>query len=266
MADNLDGEGAEFVVLGVCERLRGGNDDGLARVDTQRVEVLHVADRDTVVVAVAHHLVFYFFPAFQALLHQHLRGEGEGFLCQFIQLLLVVAEARAESAEGIRCTEDDGVAQSSCSSSRLLDSEACLALDGLHINLVQALHEEFAVFGVDNRLHGCTKHLHAVFLQRAVLVKRHTAVEGSLSAKGEQNAIGALFLYYFGYEERGDGQEINLVCYALAGLHRGDIGVDEHCVDTFLAQGFQCLRAGVVKFTCLTNLEGTGTENKNFLH
>ena len=195
-----------------------------------------------------------------------MRGEREGFLCQFIQLLLVVAETRAESAEGIGCAEDDGVAQALCGSPRLLDGEACLALDGLDIYLVQTLHEEFAVFGVDNRLHGCTKYLHAVFLQRAVLVKRHTTVEGSLSAKGEQNAVGALFLYHLGYEERGDGQEINLVCYALAGLHRGDIRVDEHCVDTFLAQGFQRLRAGVVKFTCLTNLEGTGTENKNFLH
>ena len=195
-----------------------------------------------------------------------MRGEGEGFLCQFIQLLLVVAEARAESAEGIGSTEDDGIAQALCGSPRLLDSEACLALDGLHINLVQALHEEFAVFGVNDSLHGCAEHLHAVFLQRAVFIKRYTAVEGSLSAKREQNAIGALFLYHLGYEERGDGQEINLVCYALAGLHRGDIRVDEHCVDTFLTQGFQRLRAGVVKFTCLTNLEGTGTENKNFLH
>ena len=73
VADDADAQGAELVVLGVGQRLRGGDDDALARVDAQRVEVLHVAHRDAVVVTVAHHLVFYLLPPLQALLHQHLR-------------------------------------------------------------------------------------------------------------------------------------------------------------------------------------------------
>ena len=41
----------------------GRDDDGVAGVDAHRVEVLHVADGDAVVVGVAHHFVLDLFPA-----------------------------------------------------------------------------------------------------------------------------------------------------------------------------------------------------------
>lgn len=40
---HLDGRVAQHEVLGVIERLAGCHHDGLARVDAQRVQVLHVA-------------------------------------------------------------------------------------------------------------------------------------------------------------------------------------------------------------------------------
>ena len=43
MADGLDGHGAQHVVLCVGESLRGSYDNGLSRVDTQGVHVLHIA-------------------------------------------------------------------------------------------------------------------------------------------------------------------------------------------------------------------------------
>ena len=79
MADGLDRHRAEQLVLLVVERLARGHDDGLARVDAHRVEVLHVADGDAVVAPVAHHLVLDLLPAAQALLDQHLgHAAGEG--------------------------------------------------------------------------------------------------------------------------------------------------------------------------------------------
>jgi len=79
-------------------------------MDTQRVEVLHVADRDTVVETVAHHLIFHFFPSLQTLFHQHLRREREGFFNQYIQFLLIVAEAGAEAAQSISGTDNHRIA------------------------------------------------------------------------------------------------------------------------------------------------------------
>ena len=112
MADDGDGQCAQLMVFAVRERLRRSHHNAFARMDTQGIEVLHVAYGDAVVEAVAHHLVFYLFPPFERLLYQHLRGEREGILGLCQQLLVVVAEARAKATEGIGCTKDDGEAQS----------------------------------------------------------------------------------------------------------------------------------------------------------
>ena len=51
------------MILAVGKGLRRCNHDRFARVDTQWVEIFHIADRNTVIVLVAYHFVFYFFPA-----------------------------------------------------------------------------------------------------------------------------------------------------------------------------------------------------------
>ena len=65
MANDAYGQLAQFVVFAVGQCLGGSDDDTFARVDTQRVEVFHVAHRDAVVKAVAHDFIFDFFPAFE---------------------------------------------------------------------------------------------------------------------------------------------------------------------------------------------------------
>ena len=93
MAYNFYCELTQKMVVVIREGLRGSHHDALAGVYAQRVEVLHVADGDAVVEAVAHHLVLHLFPAFERLLHQHLRREREGLLGESHKLLGVVAEA-----------------------------------------------------------------------------------------------------------------------------------------------------------------------------
>ena len=93
MAHDADSYLTELVVLVVCQRLRRCNDYALTSVDAERVEVLHITDGDAVVVAVTYHFVLHFFPSLEALLYEDLRGEGEGFTTELIQLRLVVAEA-----------------------------------------------------------------------------------------------------------------------------------------------------------------------------
>ena len=71
-ADDL--EGRRRAASGTpCRSASGwGDDDAVAGVDAHRVEVLHVADGDAVVGAVAHHLVLDLFPAGEDLLDQDL--------------------------------------------------------------------------------------------------------------------------------------------------------------------------------------------------
>ena len=78
MAHDADGDLAELVVFVISQRLRGSDDDTLTGMDTEWVEVLHITDGDTVVVAVTYDFVLDFLPALEALLYEDLRREGKG--------------------------------------------------------------------------------------------------------------------------------------------------------------------------------------------
>ena len=110
MSHNLDGQCTELVVFGVGKRLRRSDDDTLTRMDAKRIKVLHVTHCDTVVVTVAHYLIFNLFPSFKALLYKHLGREREGLLTDLTEFLVVISEAGAQSAECVSSTHDDGVA------------------------------------------------------------------------------------------------------------------------------------------------------------
>ena len=67
-------------------------------MNAEWVEILHITNGDTVVVFVSDNLILYFLPALQGFLYQHLGRERKGLLGQLVQLLLIVAEARTQSA------------------------------------------------------------------------------------------------------------------------------------------------------------------------
>ena len=258
MAHDADGQFAQFVKFAVRQGLRGSDDDTLARVDAEGVEVLHVADGDAVVKAVAHHFIFNLLPTLEALLHEHLGREGEGFLGQAVEFLFVVAESRTESAQGVCGAENDGIAQFGSRAACAFDVLAGFALNRLDVNLVQAFHEEFAVFGVHDGLNGCAEHLQVVLFEDATLVEFHAAVEGGLSAEGQHDAIGAFLLDDLFHEEGGHGEEVDTVCHALGRLNGGNIGVNQDGLNAFFLEGLECLRTRIVKFAGLTYLERAG--------
>ena len=225
-------------------------------MDAQGVEVLHVTNGDTVVVTVTHHLIFYLLPALQRLLHQHLGRESEGLLGQLIQFFLVVTETRAQTTQCIGSTQDDRIAQVLCSLTCLFDGLASLALDGLHANLVEFLHEELAVLRVDDGLHRRTQHLDAILLEHAALIQFHATVQCRLTTKGQQDAVRTFLLDDTLHEVRLHRQEIYLVGHTLRGLHRGNVRINQHRFDALFLQGFQGLATTIVKFAGLTNLQG----------
>ena len=77
---------------------------------------------------------------------------------------------------------------------------------------------------------------------------------------------GRLLLDHLLHEIRGDGQEIDLVRNAFGSLHRGDVGVDEDGLDALFAEGLEGLRAAVVEFAGLADLEGARSEHQDFLY
>ena len=86
-------------------------------------------------------------------------------------------------------------------------------------------------------------------------MKLNTAVESSLAAERQQDAVGSLLLNDFLYKVWLHGEEINLVGHTLACLYCCDVRVNEHCLHTLFAQCLESLRARIVELTGLTNLQ-----------
>ncbi len=226
-------------------------------MDAQRVEVLHRHHREAVVVLVADHLELDLLPPFQALLHQDLAGEGEGALAELDELLLVVADARSLSPQGVGGADHDGEPDLMCRPEGIVQALHRVGHRCLDLNLVELLHKQIPVLGDHDRLHGGAQHPHPMLVEHTALVELGTAVEGGLTAKGEQDAVGLLLRDHPLHEVRGDGQEVNLVGHPLRGLYGCDVGVDQDGLDPLLTHGFQRLRAGVIELTRLSDLQGS---------
>ena len=130
-----------------------------------------------------------------------------------------------------------------------------LALDGLHINLVEFLHEEVTVFRIDNGLNRSTQYLDAIFFQYSFLVEFHTTVQRRLSTKRQQDTIRTLLFDDAFYKLRSNRLEIHSISNILTGLHRSDIRIDKYRVDTLFLQRLQRLCTAIVELTGLTNLQ-----------
>ena len=113
LADDRDADVTEVLVLAVRERERGRDRHRVARVDTDRVDVLDRADDDDVVRLVAHELELVLLPAEDRLLEEHLRRRRvvETLARDATQVGLVVRDARAEAAHGERRPHDERVTE-----------------------------------------------------------------------------------------------------------------------------------------------------------
>ncbi len=110
--NDVERRGAQHLVVLIHQGLAGRDNDRVARMYADRVKVFHITYRDTVALGVAHHFVFDFFPARNALFNQNLchAGKAQTVGADFAQLLLVVGNAAARTAQGICGAHNDGVA------------------------------------------------------------------------------------------------------------------------------------------------------------
>ena len=207
-------------------------------MDAQRIEVLHITDRDAVVETIPHHFIFHFFPPLQALFHQHLGREREGFFNQHVQFFLIVAEAGTETAQCISSADNHRIAQPGSSPAGIFGILHRFTLDRLHTDLIEFTDKEFTVFRIHDRLYRSTEHTDVIFFQHSTLVKRHTAVQCRLAAKSEQDTIRTFLSNHLFDEKGSDRQEINSICHSFRSLYRGDVRIDKHCLDSLLLNSF----------------------------
>lgn len=163
-------------------------------MNTERVKVLHVAHRNAVVVGVPDDLVLQLLPALERLLDQDLRRQRQGASGHVPELLLVVCEARAQTAQCVRGTHDNGVSDLVRSVQCFLDGVDGDRLGDGDVDLVQRPGEEVTVLADFQGPHTGSQDLDAVFLKDAHFLHLDSQVQGGLSTEGQEDAVWAFAL------------------------------------------------------------------------
>jgi hypothetical protein len=247
VTDDLDGSSTEHVVLLVRQGLTRGNDDTVTGVNSERVEVLHVANSDTVVVSVTDDLVLNLLPALEGLLNKNLGREGQRTRGQVTELLGVGSKARTQTTKGIGRPDDDGVTNLLGGLEGILDSLDGSRLSNGDVDLVQGLGEEITVLTGLQSLDASTKDLDTVALEGTHAVHLHTQVQSGLTTEGKEDTIGTLALNDVSDVFGSNGEVVDFVGELVVGLDGRDVGVDQDRVDAGFFESLQSLGAYITR-------------------
>ncbi len=264
VADGLERDRPQRLDLAVGQRLHRRDDDGITRVDAERVDVLHGADADALVGAIAHDLELELLAPREALFDEHLGdARAEDALQRRPQVLFPLDDGRAAPAEREGAAQDHGQPDAVGRLDGVFQRRCGLASRHLDADLGEPLVEQLPVLGVADGLDRRSEHLHAAAGQCAPCLQRKAAVERRLPTERQQDRVDLLGLDDPLDHVRVEGERVQLVAEPLGRLNRGDVRVDEHGVEARFAQGLQSLRARVVELAGLADLERTGSEQKD---
>ncbi len=251
----------------VAQGLAGRHHYAVARVHPHRVDVLHVADGDAVVGAVAHHLVLELLPAEEAALDQHLvdGGGGDAPGDDLLELLPGVRDAAAGTAQRVGGADHERQAQPVGHAVGLLDAGDDFALRHRFADLVQELLEQVTVLGLPYRLDGRAEQAYAVLVEHAGVGQGDGEVQPGLAAQRRQEAVRAFAGDDALDDGDGEGLDVDNVGDALVGHDGGGVGVDEHRLHSLFPQRTAGLGSGVVEFGGLADDDRPGADDQHLL-
>ena len=268
LRNDVQGGGAEHLILLVRQGQGRGHHDGVPGVDAHRVKVFHGTDGNHVAGAVPQGLKLDLFPAGDAALHQNLVDGGliQAALGDLPQGGLVPGDAAAGAAQGEGGADDHWVAdacrdfQGLCQGFRRVGGDHRLA-HGL-----QGVPEKLPVLGPVNGFNGRTQKPHTVAIQGAVPGQLHGDGQAGLAPKPCQQAVGPLLLNNTADGLGGERLQVDLVGQVLVGHDGGGIGVDQHGLNTLLPQHPAGLGPGVVKLRRLADDDGAGADDQHLVY
>src|SRR4051812_18861928 len=167
-------------------------------MDTKRIEVLHVADRDAVVLGISYYLVLDLLPALHASLNQHLRARLERFGAEGEELGLVVGKPTPKSTKCICSTNNDGKANARHHAHGFLDAAGRGRLGALFTNGLHTPGEKLAVFGRDDGVNGSAQDFDAKCFK--LIFELNPDLEGRLTSKGNVYRVWSLVDDHFANE------------------------------------------------------------------
>ena len=269
--DDRQRRAAQPLVDRVGQGLDRRDDDRVAGVDAERVDVLHRADRDARVVGVAHHLVLDLLPADEAALDHDLADRARPQAGPDALAIggLGLDDPAAGAAQRERRPDDRRQAdRRQCLVGRAVARRLRRALDDEagRVRLaepVEQVAERLAVLGHPDRLERRPEQPDGVPLEDAGLGHRGRQVERGLAAQPGEQALRALLR-----DDRLDGLdrerlEVDDVGDRRVGHDRGRVRVDQDRPDALGTQRAAGLGAGVVELGRLADDDRPRAEDQD---
>ena len=265
--DDLQGCAAQHLILFVCQRDGGSDDDGVARVDADGVEVFHRADGDDVAVAVAQHLELDLFPAVDVLFHQHL-GDGrehEAVVRDGAQLLFVIGDAAARAAQREGGADNDGIADLVRHRHAFLYRIGDIRGDDGLADLLHGLFEQLAIFRTVDGVDVGADELDPPLIEEALFGQLAADGQARLPAQRGEQAVRPLFDDDALDRFQRQRFEVDLVGERFVRHDGGGVGVAQDDVDARRLEHAARLRARVIELRRLADDDGAGADDEYFV-
>ncbi len=255
----------------VAERLDRRDDDRVAGVDAERVDVLHRAHRDARVVGVAHDLVLDLLPADEAFLDHDLADRAGAQPCAHDLVVrgLGLDDAAAGAAERERRADDGRQAdrvEGFLGRARALLRGRAFDDEARGVGLaepVEEVTERLAVLGHVDRLERRAEQADRVTLEDARAGHRRHQVQRGLAAQAREQALRLLLRDDRLDDLDREGLEVDRVGDRGVGHDRRRVRVDEDRADALGAQGAAGLRPRIVELGCLPDDDGTAAKDQD---
>ena len=256
---------------GVWQRLHGGDHDAVARMDAERVDILHGADGNAGVLGVAHHLVFDLLPANEAALDHHLtnRAGAQATLHALPVLLFGSNDAAARATEREGGANDGG--ETDLRERRLCSLHALVVVCPVHHgarrcglpNAIAHLAEELAILRHLDCREWRSEEANWMSLEDTGIIERHRHVECRLSAESGKQPLRLLALDDALDHLDGEWLEVDNIGDRRVGHDCRRIGVHENRTDPFGTQRATSLCSRVIKLGGLTNHYRSRADDQN---
>ena len=168
--------------------------EAISRMHTHRIQIFNGADDDAVVLMVAHHFQFKFFPAFNGLFNQDFRSRAviKPPLHYRIELFFAMRDAAASATQGkSRANHYGPTIQFFLGFMRLFQRMYRNASRHIEANSFHRFLEKFPVFRLVDDIGARSNHLYIITGKDALFVQLHRQIQSGLATKGGKQRIGS---------------------------------------------------------------------------
>ena len=199
-------------------------------MDTDRIDILHITDRNRGVICVSHDFIFYFLIALNALFNKNLmnRRQRQSVFEHDSAFRFIIGKAAAGAAERECRAKDYGISDLFSYSQTVLKVVAYIGREHGLAETFAKLLEQFPVLRSFDSLKTRAEYLNITLFEHTFFSKLNSKVKTCLSAERRKYGIGPLVADDPCHIFKGKRLHIHFIGYLRIRHDRCGIGIDKH--------------------------------------